>query len=96
MKVSQLAIRATILLCFCVLGSSAPVTQASEYYVSGSAGHDSNPGTSSQPWQTLQSHVASLKAGDILNIEASSYAGFIVGWDSEGTYGVLSGTSTQL
>jgi hypothetical protein len=80
-----------LLFLFCF----TPVLDAADYYVSGSTGHDSNPGSAALPWQTLQSHVASLLPGDTLNILAGTYSGFIVGWDPDGTYGVLSGTDTQ-
>ena len=73
----------------------------STYWVSPS-GSDSNPGTQTQPWLTLQGtndspHVASLMAGDTLDIEPGTYAGFIVGWDSSTPgqgdwYGTIAGT----
>ena len=74
----------------------------STYWVSPS-GSDSNPGTQTQPWLTLQGtsqspHVASLMAGDTLDIEPGTYAGFIVGWDSSTPgqgdwYGTIAGTA---
>ena len=64
----------------------------SSYWVSPS-GDDSNPGTQAQPWKTLQANVATLAPGDNMNVEAGTYAGFIVGWDATGTYGTIAGTS---
>src|SRR4051794_25621379 len=55
----------------------------SSYWVSPS-GDDSNPGTQTQPWKTLQANVATLAPGDNMNVEAGTYAGFIVGWDATG------------
>jgi hypothetical protein len=95
MKPSQLPIPVAALLYLCVLRSCAPTLHAADYYVSGSAGHDGNPGTLALPWQTLQGRIASLVPGDTLNIEAGTYSGFIVGWDPDGTYGVLCGTDAQ-
>jgi hypothetical protein len=95
MNSRQPPILATVLLCLVVLRSSAPALRAVDYFVSGSSGQDNNPGTSALPWQTLQSHIASLLPGDTLNIEGGTYSGFIVGWDPDGPYGVLSGTPTQ-
>ena len=45
---------------------------AANYYVS-PAGSDSNPGTLSQPWRTLNSAVTHLSPGDTLNIRAGTY-----------------------
>ena len=89
-RILTVALLGPFLLCCC----TAPL-DAADYYVSGSAGRDSNPGSAALPWQTLQSHVASLLPGDTLNILAGMYSGFIVGWDPDGTHGVLSGTATQ-
>ena len=84
----------TALLCRAALWSPV-VLPATDYFVSSSTGHDNNPGTSALPWQTLQSHIASLSPGDTLNIESGTYSGFILGWDPDGTYGVLAGNAAQ-
>src|SRR5215470_12388126 len=85
----------TFLVCFAVLWSSLAILRATDYYVSASTGNDNNSGTSASPWQTLQSHIASLLPGDTLNLRTGTYSGFILGWDPDGTYGVLSGTAAQ-
>ncbi len=66
----------------------------SNYYVS-PTGNNSAAGTASAPWLTLQSAVSHLQPGDTLNVEAGSYAGFMVGWDPAGTsvYGTIAGTA---
>jgi hypothetical protein len=50
---------------------------ASTYYVS-TGGSDLNPGTSSQPWVTLQHAVDSIAQGDTISVNSGSYAGFRV------------------
>ena len=39
-------------------------------------GLDTNPGTSSQPWKTLQKAADSVAAGDTVTVSAGTYAGF--------------------
>ena len=68
------------------------------YYVAPN-GNDSNSGTAASPFATLQNAMMSLQPGDILNVEPGSYAGFIVGWDSQAAdtgdpYGTINGTAT--
>jgi hypothetical protein len=46
--------------------------QAMVYYVAPS-GKDSNPGTASQPWQTIQKAANTLVAGDTVYIRAGTY-----------------------
>ena len=53
----------------------------STYWVSPS-GNDSNSGSASSPFATLQHSMMSLKPGDTLNVESGTYTGFIAGWDS--------------
>jgi parallel beta-helix repeat protein len=45
-------------------------------------GNDSGPGTSSQPWLTLQDAANHVQAGDTVNVAAGDYAGFVMGWDT--------------
>jgi parallel beta-helix repeat protein len=45
---------------------------AANYYVSKS-GSDSNPGTASQPWKTIQKAANTLTAGDTVYIKAGTY-----------------------
>ena len=49
-----------------------PVKAASSYYIS-TSGNDSNPGTQSQPWQTIQKCLNTVKAGDTCLIGAGTY-----------------------
>jgi len=46
--------------------------QATVYYVA-PGGRDSNPGTASQPWQTIQKAADTLVAGDTVYIRAGTY-----------------------
>ena len=69
----------------------------STYWVSPS-GSDSNAGSASSPFATLQNAVMSLHPGDTLDVEPGTYAGFIVGWDSTPAnsgdpYGTINGTA---
>ncbi len=59
-------------------------------YVVAPTGSDSSAGTSAAPWQTIQKAVSAVKAGDVVNVRAGSYAGFVVGWDK-----LLSGTASS-
>jgi parallel beta-helix repeat protein len=56
-----------------------------EYFVSKS-GVDSNPGTESQPWKTIQKAANTLTAGDIVYIKAGTYNERVIPQDS-GTAG---------
>jgi hypothetical protein len=68
----------------------------STYYVA-TTGNDSNNGSAAHPFKTMQHAMISLEPGDTLDVEAGSYAGFIVGWDSTPAntgdrYGWIDGT----
>jgi parallel beta-helix repeat protein len=70
----------------------------STYYVA-TSGNDTNAGTKAAPFATIQHAMISLNAGDTLDVEAGSYAGFIVGWDSVAAntgdpYGTINGTAS--
>src|SRR5271166_5132064 len=54
----------------------------STYWVSPS-GSDSNAGSASSPFATLQHSMMSLQPGDTLDVEPGTYAGFVVGWDTQ-------------
>lgn len=58
-----------LLLLFCV----GTRIFAATYYIS-TAGSDSNPGTPSQPWLTVQKAANTVVAGDTVNIAAGAYA----------------------
>lgn len=52
----------------------ASAAQAATYYVAAN-GSDSNPGTLSQPWKTLQHAADRIVAGDRVRVRAGNYAG---------------------
>ncbi len=62
------------------------------YFVDYSLGRDTNPGTSGQPFQTIQKGFSFCRQpDDTLTVRAGSYAGAIAGWDSSGDYGPIIG-----
>jgi len=56
---------------FGVLGF-AKISLAANYYVSPS-GNDSNPGTQTQPWQTIQKSANTMITGDTVYVQAGTY-----------------------
>ena len=60
----------------CLLLISLPA-YSSIYYVSNS-GSDSNPGTQSQPWASLQFAANNVKSGDSVRVENGIYGGFSI------------------
>jgi parallel beta-helix repeat protein len=71
----------------------------STYYVA-NTGNDSDNGSQAHPFATMQHAMMSLQPGDTLDVEAGSYAGFIIGWDSVPAssgdpYGTVNGTSSS-
>lgn len=57
----------TICVCWTSLGF------ATEYYVGGSGASDNNPGTSTQPFATIQKAASVAVGGDIVNIRSGIY-----------------------
>ena len=57
---------------------------AATYYVANN-GHDSNPGSSSLPWRTLQKAANTVRASDVVLAANGTYAGFQV--TADGTEG---------
>lgn len=57
---------------FMLLHSGASIVSASDYYVAKDGLH-SNPGTSSQPWLTIQKAADTLSAGDTVYVKAGTY-----------------------
>jgi hypothetical protein len=55
-------------------------TYASTYYVS-SGGQNSNIGSQSFPWATIQYAADQVIAGDTVIVQPGNYAGFLLGWD---------------
>ena len=57
-----------------VLAISLPqLLAATIYYVDGAAGNDSNPGTQSSPWKTIQKAANTLVAGDKVIVTSGTY-----------------------
>src|SRR5262245_50582000 len=50
-------------------------TLLSSYFVS-TSGADTNPGTSDAPWKSLQKAADTVKAGDVVTVNAGDYEGF--------------------
>jgi parallel beta-helix repeat protein len=57
-----------------------PRLALSTYYVS-PTGSDSGSGSQQSPWLTLQHASDQVVAGDTVDVEAGTYAGFVMGWD---------------
>jgi parallel beta-helix repeat protein len=49
------------------------------YYVAND-GNDTNPGTLSQPWKTIQKVTSTVKAGDLVYVRGGNYSGIDSGW----------------
>jgi hypothetical protein len=47
--------------------------QSTIYYVDSANGSDSNPGTSSAPWKTIQKAATSVEGGSFVNVMAGTY-----------------------
>src|SRR5437764_9152741 len=75
----------------CFVGGRA-VGAGNTYYVA-PTGSDSSSGSAAAPFQTLQKGASVLQAGDTLVVRAGNYKGFVVGYDSTGTYGPIAGTA---
>lgn len=61
------------LLVSCISASSTP-TPSSVFYVDGNIGSDANPGSQTQPWRTIQKAANTAKEGDLVKVNAGSYA----------------------
>ncbi|MEO8246845.1 MAG: right-handed parallel beta-helix repeat-containing protein [Chloroflexota bacterium] len=59
------------------VGIASPAAAATNYYVS-PRGSDTNPGTASQPWRTLQRAADAAPTGAIVQVRAGTYGGFVV------------------
>ncbi|HEX4590239.1 MAG TPA: hypothetical protein VH120_09950, partial [Gemmataceae bacterium] len=88
-KDSEQSLRRARLLVHLLEARNLPST----YYVA-TTGSDTAAGTTAAPWLTLQHAVGVVHAGDTVIARAGTYAGFIAGWDSTGTYGVIAGTAS--
>jgi hypothetical protein len=67
----------------CVLSQSIAV-HAATYYVS-TTGNDSNPGTSSKPWQTVAYATATMKPGDTTYVRSGIYKEGSIRFSKSGT-----------
>jgi methionine-rich copper-binding protein CopC len=70
---------------------TAPTAPAGTTYWVSNSGSNSNSGSEASPWQTLQFAANQLAAGDTLDVEAGTYAGFSVGYSTS----PIAGTSTS-
>ena len=69
---SWMAVRLGIVFLISVLGLLAQPAHCSTYYVS-TSGNDTNSGTISSPWRTIQHAANSVKAGDTVYVRAGVY-----------------------
>jgi parallel beta-helix repeat protein len=65
-----------------VLGGAVPAAAVDRYVAT--TGSDSNPGTSAQPWRTLQHAVDAIAPGDVILVRAGTYVGVRIE-DNSGT-----------
>jgi len=72
-------------LCLALLLAAVPV-HATTYYVA-TDGSDSNPGTESEPWATLQHAVDTISAGDTILVKSGTYDGCRI--ESSGSSGSI-------
>ncbi len=63
---------------------TTPVSAAGSYYVS-TSGSNSNPGTLSQPWKTIQKAADTVTAGDTVYIRGGTYHEKVTFSDVQGT-----------
>ncbi len=75
---TSLALIVAIALAFVLQAvPSSPVASASTFYVA-TDGRDSNPGTASRPWRTLQHAANVVGPGATVLIRSGTYAGFVM------------------
>src|SRR5205814_10179098 len=55
------------------LNATPTPTPATSYYVDSASGNDTNSGTQSSPWKTIQKAMNSATAGSTVNIKAGTY-----------------------
>jgi|GEM_PF-1859076 len=70
-----------LLLSLFIAGASlllSSAAQANTFYVA-TSGNNSNPGSQSQPWLTLQHAVDTVNPGDTILVESGTYAGCRIG-----------------
>jgi PKD repeat protein len=64
-----------LLLAAVLLAGVAVSAGATDYYVA-TTGNNTNPGTSAEPWRTLQYAVDTIGPGDTILVQSGSYLGF--------------------
>jgi parallel beta-helix repeat protein len=68
------------LLVPCFMIVTVAVSHASTFYVAPN-GNDANPGTSAQPWRTLQKSANTARAGDLVLVANGTYVGMYISAD---------------
>jgi len=66
----------TLSLFFIITASLPGTSRAATYYLDAAKGDDSNPGTSSAAWQTLEKAQSIVQAGDTLILRSGNYGEF--------------------
>jgi len=74
---------------FAIVTTLFPRQDVGVYYVDGSNGSDSNPGTSSAPWKTIQKAADSIPAPSTVTVRAGSYAEHVKVTRSGGPAGLI-------
>ena len=72
------------LIVACIMVSSVAAANAATYYVA-TNGNDSNSGSSSQPWRTLQKAANTARAGDLVLVANGTYVGMYITADGTTT-----------
>ncbi len=69
-----------------VVGVDQPPVAAATYYLNTASGNDSNPGTSSAPWQTLTKVQSAAASGDTIIIQSADAAAYAAPWPTQVSY----------
>ena len=70
-----------------VVSPPKPVAAAGNTYYVATTGSDSNPGTLSEPWLTIQHAADTAVAGDTVNIQGGAYSSTQIEFDNSGSAG---------
>src|SRR5258705_226240 len=60
-------------LLLCIVSLMVWAAEAPVYYVDASIGSDSNSGTSSAPWKTIQKAANTVEPGSVVSVNAGTY-----------------------
>jgi PKD repeat protein len=74
-----------VAVAFCSLGAPG-LARAATYYLNTASGNDSNPGTSSAPWQSLAKVQSSAAAGDVIVIQSADVSTYAALWPTHVSY----------